>query len=101
MSAVNPRWQDGFDRDVFRDCVSGRWWFRLTLISEAGNFEHESEVVYSSREDAEQAADDASEAACRYQAWAYDLWTRTAGKPAESSTTPAEPAPPLAEAVDQ
>ena len=72
MSAVpkiNPHWMNGFEQDVFHDCVSGKWWFRLELVSEtAPSFVFESEVVYSTRDDAEQAAADAATAASSYQA---------------------------------
>jgi len=69
MTAVNPHWQNGFEREVFHDRIVDKWWFRLELVSETSpSFTFESEVVYSTRDDAEQAADDASTAASMYQA---------------------------------
>lgn len=68
-AAINPHWQNGFEQDVFHDRIAGKWWFRLTLVSETlPAFNFESEIVYSTREDAEQAAADAATAAESYQA---------------------------------
>lgn len=69
VAKVNPHWQNGFDHDVHYDAVTNRWWFRLELVSEtAPAFSFESEVVYTTRDDAEQAAQDAATAAASYQA---------------------------------
>lgn len=74
MTAVNPHWQNGFEQDVFHDAISNKWWFRLTLVSETSPaFNFESEVVYSTRDDAEQAAADAATAAASYQAHCYGV----------------------------
>ena len=71
--SINPHWQNGFSHEVFRDALSERWWFRLELVSEVDSMTFESEVVYSTREDAEAAAADASAVAVQYQATLWKL----------------------------
>jgi hypothetical protein len=67
---INPHWQNGFEATILHDVVTDRWWFRLELVGEiAQGFEFDSEIVYSTRDDAEQAAADASTIASQYQAW--------------------------------
>jgi hypothetical protein len=67
---MNPHWQNGFGQTIRRDAVTGKWWFDLELVGEVtGSFTFSSEGVYSTREDAEQAAADAATLASQYQAW--------------------------------
>ena len=68
--APNAKWMDTLSQEVFGDPhVSGKWGFRVWMLDEREPFEWESGLVYSSREDAEQAADDAAHVAWRFRNW--------------------------------
>lgn len=71
---MNPHWQNGFAHEVKHDAVTGKWWFRAELLSEVSpSFVFESEIVYSTRDDAEQAAEDAATLASMYQAHCVEV----------------------------
>ena len=68
MTTLNRYWQESMASEVYGDPhFSAKWGFKLSIEeSVISTFEFDSGLVYSSREDAETAADHAA-----HVAWAY------------------------------